>query len=202
MRDPARTLPLALAVVFGVLTLIGLLFVEPLAGLLTGWASFLAAVAVLLGIVNLLDVHGRRLVKGNVYSAVLVIGIVAVIALAITDELGLTDQWFNAAYDQVLVPLEAALASLLAFFLLFAGVRLLRRQRSGWALLFIVTVIVLLLSRAPMPEAVGQWAGRVGGFVSDVFVNAGMRGILIGVALGAVTIALRVLTGSERPYEK
>jgi hypothetical protein len=202
MRDPARTLPLALAVVFGVLTLIGLLFVEPLASLLTGWASFLAAVAVLLGIVNLLDVHGRRLVKGNVYSAVLVFGIVAVIALAITDELGLTDQWFNAAYDQVLVPLEAAMASLLAFFLLFAGVRLLRRQRSGWALLFIVTVIVLLLSRAPMPEAVGQLAGSVGGFVSDVFVNAGMRGILIGVALGAVTIALRVLTGSERPYDK
>jgi hypothetical protein len=94
------------------------------------------------------------------------------------------------------------MASLLAFFLLFAGIRLLQRQRNWWAVLFLATVILIILGRTPLPGFLGDLFGGISDFIGAVFVNAGMRGILIGVALGVITISIRVLMGWERPYEK
>ena len=90
----------------------------------------------------------------------------------------------------------------MSFFLLFAAFRLLRRQRSRWSVLFIVTVIVLFVGRTPLPFVTDGLFSQVEQFISNVFVNAGMRGILIGVALGTIAVGLRILMGSERPYDK
>ncbi len=202
MKNYRQTLPVALAIAFGLLTMLGLLFVPALAATMTGWASFLAAVALLLGVVNLLGVHARRLAGGNAYSGVLIISMVAVFVLALTDFLGLTERGVNTIFELVQVPLEAAVASLLVFFLLFAGMRLLRRQQNIWAVLFMVTVLLVLLGRTLLPGPLAEpfrWVNRI---LSDIVVTAGVRGILIGVAIGIVAVSLRILTGSERPYDK
>lgn len=193
---------MALAIAFGLLTLLGVLLIPPLGDLLTAWAVFLAAVALLLGAVNLFGIHIRRLSDGNLYSGVLVVSMLGVLALAVTDSLGLTENGVGTVFDNVQVPLEMAMASLLAFFLLFAAFRLLRRQRSRWSVLFIVTVIVLFIGRTPLPFITDGLFSQVEQFISGVFVNAGMRGILIGVALGTIAVGLRILMGSERPYDK
>lgn len=202
MEIHKRTLPVALAVSFGLLTLLGLLFVPAVGSTLASWAAFLAAVALVLGVINLLGVHARRLAQGNLYSGALVLSVLAVFVLAIADYLGFTEGGVGAVFELVQAPLEMAMASLLAFFLLFVGFRLLKRQRTAWAALFIITVVVLLLASAASPPFLSAIIEPVGDFISGVFVSAGMRGILIGVALGAVAIALRVLTGMERPYDK
>lgn len=202
MKNYRQTLPMALAIAFGLLTMLGLLFLPNLATTMTGWASFLAAVALLLGVINLLGVHARRLAVGNAYSGVLIVSMVAVFVLALTDFLGLTERGVNTIFEFVQVPLEAAVASLLVFFLLFAGMRLLRRQQNIWAVLFIVTVLLVLLGRTLLPGPLAEpfrWVNRI---LSDIVVTAGVRGILIGVAIGIVAVSLRVLTGSERPYDK
>lgn len=202
MERARQLLPVASAITAGILALLGLLFVRPLGNLLTGWASFLAAVALLLGVLNLLTVHVRRLTQGNLYSGVLVLSMMVVFALAITDSVGLTEQGVTNIFSQVIVPLEGAFASLLAFFLLFASFRLLQRRRSMWAILFVVIVVIMLLGRVPMPTLLGRIFEDVGLFIDEVLVSAGMRGILIGVALGTITMSLRLLMGSERPYDK
>jgi hypothetical protein len=38
--------------------------------------------------------------------------------------------------------------------------------------------------------------------INDLLVTAGLRGLLIGVALGTITLSLRILVGSERPYSE
>jgi hypothetical protein len=38
--------------------------------------------------------------------------------------------------------------------------------------------------------------------IDSLFVTAGMRGLLIGVAIGTIMLSLRVLVGLERPYNK
>ena len=202
MKDYRHTLPVALAVAFGLLTLVGLLFATSIGDSLMSWATFLAAVALVLGIINLLGVHARRASAGNPYSAVLVTSALVVFILALTDFLGLTEDGVKASFTIVQAPLEAAVAILLAFFLLFAGYRLLRRQRSGWSVLFIVSAVVVMLSQTHLPPLFDKIFGWIDGIISDVIVVAGMRGILIGVALGAVAVTLRILTGSERPYDK
>jgi hypothetical protein len=202
MKGFMRILPVALAMAFGLLSLIGLLFVPVIGETLTAWAAFLAAVALLLGAVNLLGIHVQRLSQGNFYSGVLIFCMLAVLVLAITDFLGWTEEGVESAFNLVQVPLESAMAALLAFFLLFAGFRLLERQRSRWSVLFLVTVVILLLGRTPLPSAVSGIVHWLSDFISTLFVNAGIRGLIIGVALGTIVVSLRVLMGWERPYDK
>jgi hypothetical protein len=202
MKNLGRSVPLALAVVFGISTLLGLLFIPELGDAITTWASILVAVAVLIGVINLLIVHIRRLAKRNAYSGLLVISMLAIFILGITDFFGLTSDGVTTAFNIVQAPLEAAMASLLAFFLLFAGFRLFRRQRNGWSILFIVTATIILLGSTLLPEALSGIFGSASRFLSQVFVGGGMRGLLIGIAIGSITVALRVLTGSARPYDK
>lgn len=197
-----QTLPVALAIAFGLLTLLGLLFVPELGATMTAWASFLAAVTLLLGAINLLGVHARRLSGGNVYSGVLILSMLAVFILASTDFLGLTDGGVNTIFELIQVPLEAAVASLLVFFLLFAGMRLLRGQQSIWSVLFMTTVLLTLLGRTLLPGPLAEPFRWINQILSEIVVTAGVRGILIGVAIGIIAVSLRVLTGSERPYDK
>ena len=193
---------MVLAIGFGALALLGILLIPSLGVTLTAWASFLAAVALLLGVVNLLSVHIRRLGSGNAYSGVLIIGMGLVFVLAITDWLEVTDGGVSAIFNYVQAPLEAAMASMLVFFLIFSGFRLLQRQRNWWSLLFIVTAIILLLAQTTLPSFLSDIFTWIGDVISKLFVNAGMRGLLIGVSLGIIVISLRILTGSERPYDK
>ncbi len=196
------------AVFFGLLTLVALLFnVSGLSSVILGWASFLAAIALILGVMNLLLVHLTRLFKEqNLYSGVLVLSILGVFAAAVLD--GLTgSNSVNALFNWVQAPLEAALASLLAVFLLLAGVQLLKRQHTGWAILFSVTAVVMLLGQALLtsrllPAGLRQPVNQIVEFVQNVVVTAGLRGLLIGVALGTLLLSLRLLMGVERPYNK
>lgn len=197
-----RLLPLVLALAIGWLTVIGLLFLPELAALMTGWASFLAAVALLLGVANLLRVHGPRLAQGNGYSAVLVVALLAVLGLGIADAASVTQSGVEAAFDLLQAPLEGALAGLVGLFLLLAGVKMAQRQRTWWTALFVVVAVIALLARSPLPPGVAPVVGVLAGGLNQFVVSAGMRGIVIGVALGAVAIGLRMLLGSERPYDQ
>lgn len=193
-------LPTALAILFGGLTLIGLLLVPTLGQHLLGWASFLAACALLLGLGNLFLVHSRRVFQANLYSLVLVLAMVVVVVLGFADSLGLTDgDTAQQLFQLVQKPLETAIASLLAFFLLFAGFRLLQQRPDKWSWLFLLTVLLLLL---PLPLVAAQAIEPIRTFVSTVLVTSGLRGLLLGIALGTITLSLRLLLGSERPYSE
>lgn len=195
-----RGIPTIITILFGLITLIGLLAVPAAGDLLLGWATFLAAVALVLGIFNLLAIHLRRTAGGSGYSLLLVLSMVAVFALAVTDMLGVTENGIDIIFFQVQAPLEAALASLLAFFLLFAGVRLLRQQRNLWSVLFLVAALFFLVSQSAWPAAVTDLLSPVRRIIDVVLVTAGMRGLLLGIALGAITLSVRLLAGLERPY--
>ncbi|MBE2224580.1 MAG: hypothetical protein IAF02_23780 [Anaerolineae bacterium] len=209
-----RGLPLAIAVIFGILTLVGLLFGLPeISNLILGWAAFLAGIALFLGVVNLLAVHTSRFLRnrpvggGNVYSGVLVISWLIVFGLGIADLFGWTNNAMNQAFQWVQVPLEAALASMLAFFLILSGLRMLQGRRTVWTTLFFVTAVLVLFANAfissPfLPGSLNQLALQFRNLIQNLIVTAGIRGILIGVALGIITLTVRILIGVERPYNK
>jgi hypothetical protein len=68
--------------------------------------------------------------------------------------------------------------------------------------LFIATALILLLAGTALPSFLSTILDPVADSINEIPVSAGMRGILIGVALGAIVVALRLLTGVERPYDK
>ncbi|GJM40435.1 MAG: hypothetical protein DHS20C20_07170 [Ardenticatenaceae bacterium] len=201
-----QSIAVFIAIFFGLTTLIALLFnVSGLSAIILGWASFLAAMALILGVLNLLIVHLNRLVnERNFYSGILVLGMLAVFGAAVLDGLSGSEN-VSLLFNWVQAPLEAALASLLAVFLLLAGVQLLKRQRSRWAFLFGLTATVMLLAQALLasrllPITLQKPINQLYDFVQNVMVTSGIRGLLIGVALGTLLLSLRLLMGVERPY--
>lgn len=195
-----RGIPVTIAVLVGFVMLGALLFVAPLADILLNWAGFLAAAALFMGIINLLVVHLRRGVRGNPYSVVLVLSLLAVFGLAITDATGLTQQGVTSVFNLIQVPLEAALASLLAFFLLFAAVRMMRHGANLAAILFLLSTLFFLLTQLPAVEPISSWLAPFRTWVESIVVISGMRGLLLGIALGVITLSVRLLIGLERPY--
>ncbi len=195
-----NSVPTLFALIFGFLALAGLLFIPALAQLILGWASLLAVCALLLGLGNLFLIHAKRALKANVYSLVLILSMLLVLGMGLADMLELTNgDMAQQMFERIQKPLETAFSSLLAFFLLFAGFRLFQRRRDGWSFLFLATVLLFLL---PVPFAAANLFTSLRNLISGLFVTAGLRGLLIGVALGTITLSLRLLVGSERPYSE
>lgn len=202
MLSLKRSYSVALAVIFGLLTLIGLVAVPSLADIILGWAALLATVALVLGVLNLFRIHGRRAADGNFYSGVLVLSMLVVFGLALTDAFNLTTGGVTAIFTWIQIPLEAAMSSLLAFFLVLAGARLLQHKRNGWSILFLASALFFAIVQAPLPTGIQEIVEPIRSIISTVLVTAGVRGLLLGVAIGVILLSLRVLVGLERPYSQ
>jgi hypothetical protein len=198
-----RVFTAVIAIAAGILILGGYFFpgLTGVQTLLLNWAIILAGVAALVGIFNLLSVHTdkvRHSEKGGVYSALLVISLVATFFFGII--LRPEHNAMKAVMNGIIVPTEAALMGILTISLLYAAIRLLRRRVDVMSILFLLTAVIILFGSATLPFGDVPLLGTFSRWVTQVWALGGMRGILIGVALGALTTGLRVLFGADRPY--
>jgi len=195
-------IPTIIAILAGLIVLAEfLLGVEVMGQKLLDWVVILAAFAVFLGLVNVLRVHGTRLVRRTApfldrfYSFILLVTVIIVLVIGIGGSQTPLMSW---TYHYVYVPLSATMFSLLAFYVASAAYRVLR-LRSGEAAVMLVVGLVILLGQIPMGsdwpvlQDLREW-------VLSVPALAGIRGIIIGAALGAITTGLRVLLGLERRF--
>jgi hypothetical protein len=173
---------------------------------LVNWAILLAAFAVLLGIINLLIVHAGKIIrnqKGAFYSLILIFAMLVTLVIGLlTPYLPLVSPVFDLAFRAIQLPVEASLMAMLAVTLTYASIRLLRRRLSAFSIIFIITALLVLLGTAPLPF-LGDTpliSDTLRPYLAQVMAASGARGILIGVALGALTTGLRVLMGVDRPY--
>lgn len=168
--------------------------------LLTDWSIVIAGMAVLVGIFNLVAVHMEKIrtrQKGSAYGALLVLSLIITFGFGLL--LGPDHPFMRAAVDAVIVPVEAALMAILAVTLIYASMRLLRRRMDAMSVLFLVAAIFFML--AMMPTPFGPFPGnQFFLFVEGAVATGGMRGLLIGIALGTLLTGLRVLFSVDRPY--
>jgi hypothetical protein len=171
---------------------------------LVEWAVIVAGFALLLGIFNVLRVHGGRMGRrqqGWPYSLVLLLAMmVAWIPPALPARNPAREVLDRAVFDYVISPLGASLAALVVFTLALAAFRLLRVRRSVGAVFFLLVVALALLGSAPFTGL--EWLADIRDWLINVPGMAGMRGLLLGVALGTVITALRVFWTSERPHSE
>jgi hypothetical protein len=200
----------AIAIASGVLVLAGYFFVQTAEGrpsllveirlTLLNWAIILAGVAIFVGILNLGQVHFRKIrarQKGALYSLLLVISLVATFLFGLV-----SPDKVQVVFTTVQLPVEASLMALLAVTLTYAGIRLLRRRFNLFSVIFLVAALLILLGTAPLPflggiPGLSDWMRP---FIAQVLAASGARGLLLGVALGTLTTGLRILFGAERPY--
>jgi hypothetical protein len=204
MEDVVRKwIPTAIAVITGLLTLAGYLFPQTLFSAyrdqLIEWAVIVGGFAVILALLNVLSVHSKRVFsmgRGWVYSLVLLLAALASWIPPVVQ--GPSQRATQQIFDTVMAPVGASLAALLVFTLTLAAFRLLRNRRSPWSLLFIGVVALALLGSTPIHSL--EWLGEVRTWLIGVPGMAGIRGLLLGVALGIVITGLRVLLTRDRPY--
>jgi hypothetical protein len=198
-----RVVTVVIAIAAGVLILGGYFF-PALAGVQTlflNWAIILTGVAALVGIFNLISVHTHKIrhnEKGSIYSALLVISLIVTFSLGII--LRPEHSAMKVVMNGIIIPTEAALMGILTISLLYAAIRLLSRRVDVMSIFFLLTAVFLILGSATLPFGDIPLIGTLARWVTQVGVLGGVRGILIGVALGALTTGLRVLFGADRPY--
>ncbi len=167
--------------------------------LLTEGAVVLAAFAMILGLLNLLFVHMARMrtkEPGWPYSAVLIVAVVVMLALGLGGPGSAPVTW---VFRYVYSPLQATIFSLLAFFIVTAAYRAFR-VKSWETALFAAAGLIVLIGQIPLAEKLWQQFPVLKEWVLVVPATAGMRGILLGVALGTILAGLRVLLLMDRPY--
>ena len=199
-----RIVALILAVLTGLIVLIGYYIpaLAPVQSMLLNWAIILAGSAAVVGVLNLILVHGTKITqreKGTVYSAILLICLFATLLFGIV--LGPDHPNMRLLVSAIIVPVEASLMALLAVTLLYASIRLMRHRANLMSILFIATALLMLIGSATLPFGeVGALNNFLRPWVQHVLALGGARGILIGVAIGTLTTGLRVLFGADRPY--
>ncbi|MCP4141411.1 MAG: hypothetical protein GY755_14200 [Chloroflexi bacterium] len=205
-----RFLSPVIAIAVGLLVLLGYFLPNNalLAGLRTTfvqWAVVLAAVALLVGVFNLLSVHIKKISakeKGRFYSLLLVISLLITFFMGIF--LGTDSAAMQTLFDSVILPVESSLLAIMVVTLIYAAIRLLRHRNDLMAFVFLGTVLIIMFAAAPLPFLQSPGLDEeIRPFIASifsVFSSSGARGILIGVALGSLLTGLRVLIGADRPY--
>ncbi len=190
-------LPIAITISVGIIILISYLPSQPLLALrvaLINIAVIVAGMALLLGFFRLLNFHLRRVQqRRSGYSLVALIAAIFFFVALVADRFlnfGATTFVFNA----VIAPIQSSLGALLAIFLGAAAVRMAQRRRTWGTLWFLLSAIVVLLTQIPVTAALLPIRQLV-----DALAMGGLRGLLLGVALGTVAVAFRVLFAIDRP---
>ncbi len=203
-----RVLPTSVAMAVGILVLVALFTTDPMldeiGAYLVNLAVIVAAFAFFLGVVNVLRVHARRVheqKKGSVYSVVLLAAMLLVIVVGLpsipNQPSGPSQPAVSWIFQNIQVPIQASLSALLVFFLVTAALRLLTVRSLESAVMLLVALLALAgqvaVGLLPVLPEIRDW-------IVDVPAMAGIRGILLGVGLGAVLTGIRLLLGVERPY--
>jgi hypothetical protein len=199
-------LNIAIALFTGLIVLLGYFIpaLAPVQNILLQWAILLAAFAVLLGVFNLISVHGekiRRNEKGSAYSAILLLAFFVTFFAGLFLRFWRPDQpWMQWIMNAILQPVESSLMAILTVTLIYAAIRLPRRHPTLNSLLFLAFALLSLTGLATLPWGEVPFIGLLARWTNQVLALGGARGILLGVALGTLTTGLRVLFGVDRPY--
>ena len=165
------------------------------------WTLVVYAFALILGSLSLWNSHAKKVQKraeGWVFSVVTLTSLLAITGLGIWKGVG-EGSPVGEIYDTVNSPLASSMFALLAFVIASAAFRAFR-ARSTEATLLLATAIVMMIGRVSIGEWISPKLPGITEWLLDVPNLAAKRAIAIGVGLGAVSTALKIILGIERSY--
>lgn len=201
----ANRIAIAVTVIFGFLQLLefflkGPAILKTWGADVRAWVSVIATFALGLGAINLIVIHGSRVLakrKDWIYSAALLVSLVTMVVLgvAFTQKNALYQFLFN----NVLVAMDSTLYGSLAFFIASASYRAFR-ARNLEATVLLVAAILVMLGNVPIGAVISHYFPTWGAWLMNVPNTAGQRGIQICAAIGLIALSLRVVMGVERSH--
>ena len=201
-----KILSILIASLTGLAVLAGYYFQEKLApvlSLLMNWGILLIGTSLLIGVGYLVRMHVLRVQirqKRSVYSIIVLIAFIVTLIAGLL--LGTQSDAYRDWVLNIQIPVETSLLAIFAVILLSSGLYLVRTR--GWTpmsigfllgALIALTFYLNIMRISPESEA-WQWLS----FIRRLPL-AGLRGILIGMALGGLIVGLRVLLTIDRPFD-
>jgi len=169
---------------------------------LLDWAPIIGVFAMSLGIISLARVSWTRVRKRGdnwQYSIVTLAGLASVLIAGF---------WPGAGgqrapvvlweFNNLIIPLSSTMFAILAFFIASATYRAFR-ARSLLATLLLLSAVIVMLRFFPLGPFTSP-VGDAANWILNVPNLAAKRAILIGVGLGIVATAMKVVLGIERSY--
>jgi len=197
-----RPLPLIVGVLSGLVVLAAMFFAPQGGSILAtvlNWVIIVAGVALLVAIASLVLTHLRFIVKGKkgfLLSLVLVISFLATLVFGLLR--GVDNPVFLKWVGAVIRPIETALLGLVALVMMSAAMKIFRER--GWSALTVSfgvsAIIFLILGLGFLQNLNFPALNEVITFVEGLPM-IGARGLLIGIGIGLLMMAFRVLFGME-----
>lgn len=193
--------------------------------MLTGvanWEIIIGGFAMGLGIASLFHLHYtkiKRKVPSWGFSVVVFVALFGMLAAGIYCSRAelvpgtTTPTIYGWLYQNLMVPLQSTMFSILAFYIASAAFRAFR-AKTREATLLLVAALIVMFARVPMGEAV--WThiptfqifgittppaiGNVAEWILKVLNTAAQGGISLGICLGSIAMSLKIIFGIERAY--
>lgn len=164
------------------------------------WYQVMVAAMLLIGAINLTRIHGTNIQRrrsGYYNSILLLVSLWGFILIGLI--YGNSHPNYRWIYDCTVVPLEATMFSMIAFFISSAAFRAFRIRTLEAAVLGLVAAIVML-GNVPIGAAISDWIPEIKTWLTNIPNGAGFRAIRIGIYIGTFAAALRIALGLERAH--
>lgn len=168
---------------------------------LNDWVMVIGILSLPLGIWSLVKANLQKLsIKDErFYSAVLLIGFFIMVISGLKPEWRTGNTMLHVIlFNNILIPIQSTIFSLLAFFVASAAYRAFR-ARSVLATILLLTALIIMFRLIPLGPIsdVNNWLVEK---ILTVPNMAAKRAIAMGIALGATATAIKIIMGIERTY--
>jgi len=165
------------------------------------WITIVGGFALLLGVASITRVsfdHIKQRKKDWPYKVVLLV-FLAVSGLGGIFEGTEQGTVYDWLFQNMNAPMMSTMFSLLAFYIASAAYRAFR-ARTLEATILLITATVVMLGRVPMGSYIYEYLPQITDWIMNYPNLSVQRGIIIGAALGAASMSLRIILGIERTY--
>ena len=210
-----RQVPLVLCFVFGIAMIFTQFsphsFSQGVYEEVISWVLIIGPFALVLATTTLIQTHTARIRRRTEhwqYSLVVFAGLIIMVLIGIP--FGPQNSIFEWLYNNVQLPMDATMFSLLAFFIASAAYRAFR-ARTFEASLLLITALIVMMGNVPVGDliwntALSWWTPWEDGaswwrqWILDNPNLSARRGIILGVSLGVISQSIRIILGIERSY--
>ncbi len=175
-------------------------FITAASNNLQNWGVIVSAFALGLAAVNLLRIHVTKISrkqKGWVFSIILLAAMLITIVIGVTT--GINSEAYRIFLVTPRTALGATIYSLLGFYIASAAYRAFIAKNTD-AIILLVSAVLVLFGQTPYGEMVWGRFPDVVAWIMNVPNMAAQRGIIIGAAVGAIALSLRIMLGLEKTY--
>lgn len=199
-----RTIPMLMVAFLALIMVFGYFFTPEIGKVASSevnlWAMLVWCVSLVYG--------GTLSIRQNIYrimrrSEMWQYNILMLISFVITFGLGLIggteNFYFKWIADNILMGAWPAMLGTAGFFMISASYRAFR-FRTVDASLLLITGILITLRNTPLAVSYFPGFATIGNWIMGVLATGGSRGLLIGMAIGILSMGVRTILGYEKMY--